>query len=687
MRFVYGKQDMRNAQRAQEYCFLLTNGLGGYASVTSAFSVPRCDQGILVAAVKAPNERITMVHRLSETLQVGEKSVYLSTQHFADETAPEEGYRYLSTFSYEYEPCWIYQVSGVQVTRRMAMTFEANTTAVLYEIENRSGQPCTLRTVPFLRFAPKEENLKKEKKFTYTEGQVRSGEYTLHITTNGTLEEIPACWQTLAYPEDKKDGRPEKGMTGACCAVEITVAAGETAKLAVIFSAEKSDETIFAGTPAEQAAAVEDVITEASATTQVIGQTGWIDAVTLAELILTAQHERLQQLEETCGLTDPLARQLAVSADAYIAQRESTNGKTILAGYPLFSDWGRDTMIALPGCTLSTGRFEDAKSILRTFLAYEKDGLVPNLFPEGAQQPMYNTVDAALLLIDCVWQYVQRTGDQDFVKEAYPVMERIVAAYQRGTKHSIGMDEDGLIFAGGGLDQVTWMDVCVEGILPTPRHGKPVEINAYWYNALRIMEIFAGQMGLDGTAYGALAARVKEAFVEKFYIKEQGYLRDVLSGTKADDQLRCNQIWAVSMPFTMLSPEQERSVVDAVYRHLYTPCGLRTLSPEDPEYHGSYGGPQLERDMAYHQGTTWVFPMGAYYRAYLKVHGRSVEAARTVRAQLQALEPMMREGCVGQLPEIYEGDFPTESKGCFGQAWSVGEMIRVFEDVEAIEGK
>lgn len=659
MRFVYGKQDMRTAQRAQEYCFLLTNGLGGYASVTSAFSVPRCDQGILVAAVKAPNERITMVHRMSETLQVGEKSVYLSTQHFTDETASEEGYRHLSTFSYEYEPCWTYQVSGVQVIRRMAMAFEENTSVVLYEIDNRSSQSCTLRTIPFLRFAPKEENLKKEKKFTYTDGTVVSGEYTLHITTNGILEEIPACWQTLSYPEDEKDGRPEKGMTGACCAVEITVPAGEKAQLAVIYSTEKIHETAS-------------------------GDAMGIDAVTLAELILTAQRERLQQLEETCGFTDPLARQLAVSADAFIAQRESTGGKTILAGYPLFSDWGRDTMIALPGCTLSTGRFEDAKSILRTFLAYEKDGLVPNLFPEGGLQPMYNTVDAALLLIDCVWQYVQRTGDQGFVKEAYPVMERIVAAYQRGTKHSIGMDEDGLIFAGGGLDQVTWMDVCVEGILPTPRHGKPVEINAYWYNALRIMEIFAGQMGVDGAPYGALAARVKEAFVEKFYITEQGYLRDVLSGTKADDQLRCNQIWAVSMPFTMLDPEQESSVVDAVYRHLYTPCGLRTLSPEDPEYHGNYGGPQLERDMAYHQGTTWVFPMGAYYRAYLKVYGNTVKAARTVRDQLQALEPMMREGCVGQLPEIYEGDFPTESKGCFGQAWSVGEMIRVFEDVEKI---
>ena len=342
-------------------------------------------------------------------------------------------------------------------------------------------------------------------------------------------------------------------------------------------------------------------------------------------------------------------------------------------------------MITLSGCTLAAGRYEDAKSILRTFLAYEKDGLVPNLFPEGAQQPMYNTVDAALLLIDCVWQYVSRTGDMDFVKEAWPVMERIVANYKKGTHHSIGMDKDGLIFAGGGLDQVTWMDVCVQGILPTPRHGKPVEINAYWYNALRIMDQLAVQMGLDGAEYRTLAEQVKESFVKAFYIEEKGYLRDVISGTKADEQLRCNQIWAVSMPFTMLSPEQERSVVDTVYRHLHTPCGLRTLSPEDPEYHPNYGGAQYDRDMAYHQGTTWVFPMGAYYLAYLKVNGNSKEAAAYVKEQLSAMEPMMREGCVGQLPEIYEGDFPTESKGCFAQAWSVGEILRVYEAIHEIE--
>ncbi len=646
MDFIFGKQDLRTLDRAQEMSFLLTNGLGGYVSVSGGFSVPRADQGLLIAAVKAPNERITLVHRLSETLTVGADTVYLSSQGFADGTGPEEGYKNLCQFGYDGTPRWVYQFRGVQVKRQCAMVFEENTSAVLYEVENRSNQPCTLQAAPFLQFCAKEAVLLEKKSFAYANGTVTDGTYTLYIRTDGTLAQTPARWQTLAYTEDAKDGRPPRGLTASCCAVTWTVQPGETKKLEIVFS------------------------TEAQA------PSGWE--------ILAAHRARLAELVDSAKFADPIARQLVLAADAFIARRDSTNGKTILAGYPLFSDWGRDTMIALPGCTLATGRFEDAKSILRTFLAYEMDGLVPNLFPEGGAEPRYNTVDAALLLIDAVWQYYTRTGDEDFVKEAYPVLERIIAGYKRGTHHSISMDTDGLIRAGGGLDQVTWMDVCVNGILPTPRHGKPVEINAYWYNALRIMEIFAAKQGLDGSAYAELAETVKKSFLEKFYIADKGYLRDVLSGTSADEQLRCNQIWAVSMPFTMLSDEQERSVVDNVYRYLWTPCGLRTLSPEDGEYHGFYGGDMVSRDMAYHQGTTWVFPMGAYYLAYLKTRGNTAEAAAYVREQLQAMLPMFREGSVGQLPEILNGDHPTDSKGCFAQAWSVGEILRAFE---AIEGK
>ena len=644
MRFYYGKQDFCNLSRAQENCILLTNGLGGYAGQTAACSVNRCDQGILVAAVKAPNVRIGMVHRVRETLAADGKEIIFSTQEFTDGTAPEEGYRYLTSFSYEDIPVWKYRIDGVLIRKKLCIAWEDNSSALCYEIKNTTDRECTVRIEPFLKFAPKEDALEEKKIFSYKEGSISDGNYAMYVHTNGKMQEKEEQWQRLSYAEDAKDGRPDEGYCGCISQIIKTIPAGAKEKLEIVFSMNKEVQTAM---EMEQ---------------------GWIS------------HRR--EVEKQCTLSDPIARQLVLAADDYIVRRESTNGKTILAGYPLFSDWGRDTMIALSGCCLTTGRFEDAKSILRTFMAYEKDGLVPNLFPEGESKPMYNTVDAALLLIDSVWQYVTRTGDMEFVEEAWTVMEHIVENYRKGTHHNIGMDSDGLIFAGGGLDQVTWMDVCVNGILPTPRHGKPVEINAYWYNALCIMDHFAEKTGKDRKDYAQLAKQVKKSFVEKFYIEEKGYLRDVISGSEADEQLRCNQIWAVSMPFTCVSPEMEKQVVDTVERYLYTPCGLRTLSPEDKEYHPYYGGAQVERDMAYHQGTTWVFPMGAYYLAKLKVLGSTKEAAAQIREQLEALEPMLRQGCLGQLPEIYDGEFPTEGKGCFAQAWSVGEMLRVFEAIE-----
>ena len=646
MQYFLGKQDMRTLQQAQEQSVLLTNGLGGDASVTAAFSVPRCDQGILIAAVKAPNERISMVHRLRERLYIGEEKFFLSTQSFSGKAGCEDGFRYLTGFSLDVVPCWTYCLQGVTVKRTLCVCPGKNTAAVLYEMENLSGQDCLLQVDPFLKFAPKETALEEKKEFSYSRGSITDGKYTLYLSAEGAIRKTGTSWQRLAYPEDAKDGRPGNGLCASCCRISIRVPAGEKVRKGIVFSLEP------------------DTLS--------------------AEQLLKEYVQHRRELETRCGFADPVARQLAISADAFIAHRESTKGKTILAGYPLFSDWGRDTMIALPGCCLATQRFEDAKSILRTFLAYEKDGLVPNLFPEGESKPMYNTVDAALLLIDCIWQYYLKTGDGAFVREAWPTLEHIIACYRRGTHHSISMDADGLIHAGGGLDQVTWMDVCVNGYLPTPRHGKPVEVNAYWYNALRIMDALAMELGLDRGDYRFLSETVKDSFREQFYMKEKGYLKDVLSGTAADEQIRCNQIWAVSLSFTMLDREQERRVLDTVYRHLYTPCGLRTLSPRDPEYHGSYGGPQVERDMAYHQGTVWVFPLGAFYLAWLKVHGNTTEAAARVREQLQPLEAMLRQGCLGQLPEIYDGDHPTEGKGCFAQAWSVGEMLRVFEAIDKL---
>jgi len=647
MEFLYQSHELKSAINARKNTFLLTNGLGGYASVTDVYSAPRCDQGILVAAQKAPNVRINLVHRVSEQLCFEDASYFLSSQTFADATPSEDGYRYLSKFSMEYTPKWTYDLDGVTVERHLCMEQGKNTSAVCYHIVNDSGRDCTLVLRPYFKMAPKEEAVRQSKALYYAGSVVVSGEYRVKILSDGDLLETEADTQLLAYPEDAKDGRPEKGMAFGCCQIVKTVEAGETADLEVVFTT---------GTRAES---------------------GW--------KLLKAANDRLKKIEQDSKFRDPVARQLELSADAYISLRQSTGGKTLLAGYPLFSDWGRDTMIALPGCCLATSRFEDAKSILRTFLAYERDGLVPNLFPEGDQKPMYNTVDAALLLIDSVWQYVQRTNDWAFAWEAWDPMDRIITNYRKGTHHGIGMDEDGLIFAGQGLDQVTWMDVCVQGILPTPRHGKPVEINAYWYNALMIMDEIAETLKLDRKDYAELAELVKQSFIKEFYLPEKGYLKDVISGTDADEQIRCNQIWALTMTHTMLKPEQEKQVLETVREHLYTPYGLRTLSPEDPQYQPYYGGEQLKRDLAYHQGTTWVFPMGAYYRAWLKVHGNTPQAVEAVKMGLTNIKTMMRQGCAGQLPEIYDGENPSEGKGCFAQAWSVGEILRVYEAIQTIE--
>lgn len=649
MKYVYDKQhDLLSLPQAEETCWLLANGLGGYASTSAAFSVTRNDQGLLIAA-KTPNQRFNLVHRLSEKLSSDGESVFLSSQTFGDGTPPEDGWRRLSSFVWEDGPCWLYQADSVQVTRRCAMEHGKNASAVVYTVENRSEAPCTLRVTPVFQFSQKGDPPQAPFALHYTGGTIQGAGLTLHVKSSEPLLPLPQTWENLSYEDDRKDGRRETGLGLTCAAVELTVPQGESRRLELVFSTEPS------------------------------GKGG-------AEILLDAEARQHSLLAQS-GFKDPAARELARSADAFIANRPSSGGKTILAGYPFFGDWGRDTMIALPGCVLATKQYETAKSILRTFLAYEQDGLVPNLFPEGQEEPRYNTVDAALLLINCVWLYYQKTDDRDFVREAWPVMVRIVHAYRTGTHHAIGMDTDGLIFAGKGMDQVTWMDVCVDGILPTPRHGKPVEINAYWYNALRILQELALTLGEDGTAYGRLAEQVKTSFTDLFWMEEKGYLKDVVSGTGADEQLRCNQIWAVTMPFTMLPPAQEQRVVESVRRHLYTPFGLRTLSPEDPEFHPFYGGSQRERDMAYHQGTVWPYPLGAYYLAWLKTHGSTAEAAAQVREQLGNMEAMLREGCVGQLPEIYDGGNPGPSKGCFAQAWSVGELLRVYEALEQIEEK
>lgn len=652
---IYGKQDWKTMERGEENCFLMTNGLGGFSSLTMIGSAARNDHALLMACTQAPNHRYNILHRLGEQVEIGARKYRISSQKFADGHR-EEGYRFLDCFTYEDTPVWKFQVGGVEIRKEMAMKQGANSIGIRYEICNRGKTKCRLVLTPFFQFSPKgmepDENqvfvgkwrkAAVNKQIIY-KGQISSNGLKLYFRTNGKVTEIQREKENYFYSYDVRDGRREEGHAVANHEISVSIGPSDYCELEIVYEMEESQDS--------------------------------------AEEIISNMKKYRTALAEKAGFRSDIARMLSKSANQFIAKRESTGGDTILAGFPFFEDWGRDTMIALPGLCISTGNHESAKKILRTFAVNERKGLMPNLFPEGGNEPMYNTVDAALLFINCIYLYYVATKDKEFVREMFPVMESIIENYRRGTDFDIRMDSDGLIHAGKGLAQVTWMDVRVGDVLPTPRHGKPVEINAYWYNALRIMEILAPVSNKNNIGYRRLAEKVRASFAEKFWMEERGYLKDVISGTDADEQIRCNQIWAVSMPFTMLDREKEENIVNIVYEKLYTPYGLRTLDMDDPHFHPYYGGKVFERDMAYHQGTIWTFPLGGYYLAYLKIHHYSETAKKVVKEQLEVMVSALREGCIGQLPEIYDGKNPSSSRGCFAQAWSVGEILRVYEAVE-----
>lgn len=645
MKFIYSKQDWTTRTRGQENCYLLTNGLGGFSSASMTGSSTRNDHALLMACTKSPNHRYLMINRLEEQLEQEGSSVHLSSQEYVDADRSEDGYRYLSAFRFEDYPKWTWHAGGAEVTKEIAMKQGENLAAVKYVIDNQSEQDMILKVTPYLQFTPKGACTGPGQEFVLEEDRISGNGMTVFFHTNGTVQPFKQEFaEGMYYAYDACDGRMCTGNAYVNHCIMKEVPAKECVVLEIVYSMKEITET------------ADDVLREAAA--------------------------YRRELVRVSGMQQEAAQMLVKSAGQFIAERASSGGKTILAGFPFFEDWGRDTMIAVAGCCITVRQFDTAKSILRSFARYCRNGLMPNLFPEGHDEPQYNTVDASLLYIHAAYLYFDKTKDLEFIEEIWPVMEEIMIWYRKGTACGIHMDRDGLLCAGEGLDQVTWMDVRIGDILPTPRHGKPVEVNAYWYNALCVMDEFAGLLQKDKSWYRQTAQMAKRSFREKFWSEKNGCLKDVLSGTDADEQIRCNQIWAVSVPFGMLEEEQERKVVDRVFEKLYTPYGLRTLDMEDAEFHGSYGGEQTERDLAYHQGTVWVFPLGAYYLAYLKTRGYAREALQKVESQLEVMESAMREGCIGQLPEIYDGASPSFSRGCFAQAWSVGEILRVYEVLE-----
>ncbi len=665
MRFVYTQENWKSIEEGEKNCFLLTNALGGYVSLTLIGSVARGDQALFMAAKKAPNVRWHMVTNLLEEIFIDGRRHVLTSQRMQD--APDyEGFRYLKEFVFDDYPEWVFEVEGLRIHKTMYMVHGENIVGMRYWLEDAKGHTVDLKLTPWLRFTAKNTPFSENQKFVMRDNLIQCGEDKLCIATNAMIQkDEDDTTESLYFSQDERDGREDRGKahTNHYYVYELSE---ETQDCYLLFSTNEYE---------------------------------YYDG--MYDDFLEMEKEYRAGLLDMAFAKSELGQQLTMSADSYIVNRDSTMGKSIIAGYPFFEDWGRDTMIALSGVTMVTGRFEECKSILRTFAKYMKDGLLPNLFPEGDEEPMYNSIDAPLLFVNAVYEYMEFSNDEEFLYEIWQYLIQVMDSYMKGTNFGIRMDEDYLIKGGSGLQQLTWMDVRVGDYLPTPRHGKPVEINAYWYNALCVMGYMAEKLACSGYIeqedamtlyqlqgeYSALAAKVKNSFLMNYWNEDEQCLKDVLSGKRDENQVRCNQVWALSMPFTMVTEEMERKVLEKITKELYTTIGLRTLSPKDREFHAIYIGPMEERDRAYHQGTTWAFPLGAFYRAcirYIVQYPDKVNATQITKLgmAIESIREWLYEGCVGQIAEIYDGEQPTVSRGCFAQAWSVGELLRAVYDWE-----
>lgn len=641
--------------------WVLTNGIGGYAgsSVTGAHA--RKHHGYLIASLHPPVERFVILSKINECLiRSSEKIDFAVEQYLADDgsTAYREGIEYLNSFTYDGLVHFTTKAPEFTMAKTLAFEHGKNTISISYDIQN-DGESATLVLTPLFNYRVHHEastidTLKFDT--TYEQPEIRlvpqqNKDVTIRLfTDDGTVvpcEEKYTTGMQLQKELDVESDALDDNYTPY--QIEFPLDAGCRKKISIVCTIEDTyEKDAFATAAAEMA--------------------------------------RFDALEKKAGYHDELAETLTIAADHFLAYRQSTGLMTVLAGLPWFTDWGRDTMIALTGLTLSTGRYQDARDILTTFARYVHHGMVPNMFPDEGTAPLYNTADASMWYFYAVGKYLDYTGtpeDYAFVQETiYPKLKEIIAAYEHGTDFSIYMEEDGLIHAGSGLDQVTWMDVRVGDWVATPRHGKPVEINALWYHALCLMEEWATRFGEDGSHYAALAAHAKESFAKEFWNEKDGCLYDVVDGLEGDATLRPNQIYAVSLPHRMLDADKEKEIVDKVYEKLYAKTGLRSLSPDDKEYHPTYEGCLDKRDHAYHQGTSWGFLLGGFLTAYVHVYGTSKEVITQVDAMLNATREQFYHGCIGSIAEIFDGDEPHTSRGCYAQAWSVGEILRAYtEDI------
>ncbi|GAA0754301.1 amylo-alpha-1,6-glucosidase [Clostridium sartagoforme] len=662
-KYSYGRGSFKTIEAGNELSWMIGNGIGGYANSTVAGGSAIMHHGYLIAALNPPVNRFLILTKTQEEVDINGRRYDLSSQQYIKTS--KNGHEYLEKFIFDSIPEYHYRVEDVKIKKSISMDYGHNTVAICYEIQN-GIEDLNFKIIPLfnyrlsgesieksnLRFDKVIENNKliltpeknKELKISFYTSQGDYYDRSLIPTTMATPNYL--FEENQYYMIDNRTGFLGVDNHYTPYEVNINIKAKEIKKFYVICTLE--DE---------------------------INKTGFE--------IEKKYKNRINTLIEKAGYNDNFANNLVKAADHFIVYRKSTGLKTILAGYPWFTDWGRDTMIAFEGLVLCTKRFEDAREILESFSKYVKNGLVPNLFPDANTEPLYNTVDASLWYFQAVYKYLKYTGNEEdykFIEEKiYDKLVEIFKSYSSKTDFSIGMDEDGLIFAGSGLDQVTWMDVRVGDIVVTPRHGKPVEINALWYNALCIMEELRIRFNKENLYYKELSLKVKDSFNKKFWNKDKQCLFDVID--EDDDKIRPNQLWAVSLPFSILDREKEKQIVDASYKHLYSTYGLRSLSFMDKEFKDKYIGELFKRDLAYHMGTTWGFLIGPFITSYCKVNNYDEKAIIKAKEMLSVFEDHMRDGCINGIAEIFDGEFSSTSRGCYSQAWSVGEVLRVYCDI------
>jgi predicted glycogen debranching enzyme len=646
----FGPDVLSRADGSLEREWLETNGIGGFASSTIWGMNTRRYHGLLVAATAPPVGRIVLLSKLEETVIIGDEQFELSTNRYPGVFHPQ-GFRYLFNFRLDPFPTFRYQVGEVQIEKTLFMVHGENTTVAQYMLV--ADRPCRLEIRPLIAFRDyhslTHENEALRNKLsdegTYVSFQPYDGLPALFFAhENASLEKTGHWYRNCEYVKEQERGLGFREDLFNPFVLTLELTSGATTSIVVSTSRPETNN---------------------------------------ADLCRDRELRRRSEVVARAPFEDSLASRLVTAADHYIVNRGQ--GKTIIAGYHWFSDWGRDTMIALPGITLVTGRQDAARAILTEFASHVSRGMVPNRFPDAGEAPEYNTVDAALWFFEAARAYFEYTGDKDFVlQQLFPKLNEIIDCYLAGTRYGIRVDSDGLVYAGEPGTQLTWMDAKIGDFVVTPRRGKPVEIQALWYNALCIQRDLAqaaGDRSREETAT-RIAEQAHSNFNRLFWNDHLECLFDVVDGDRRDSSIRPNQIFAVSLRNSLVDTEVAGKILQTIEKHLLTPLGLRSLAPSDPNYRPYFRGGVEDRDSAYHQGTVWPWLMGPFITAYLRVHRRSFEAMKNVRGWLRGFEGHLDTAGLGHISEVSDGASPNRPGGCIAQAWSVGEILRaIAEDV------